>query len=216
MKSRKLVLILSIAVLLVTYYWLGTGYLKERGRNSTLATDIDDISLLLADIPTPAADLQERLDTVQAELNAAQTTLPVAPNTTEIVNTILQLADTTGIKIAPLDASSWTIETYNDYNVAVYRLNMAITGNSGQFLDFLDELERTDFPTLIVENTSINKEEEEIFLEDSISESSTWIQAELVIALYAQAPAAELEEATTESEEEAPELEEAIEFEEEA
>jgi hypothetical protein len=214
-KSRKLVLILSVAVLLVAYYWLGTGYLKERGRNSTLATDIDDISLLLADIPTPAADLQERLDTVQAELDAAQTALPVAPNTTEIVNSILQLADTTGIKIAPLAASSWTIETYHDYNVAVYRLNLAITGNSGQFLDFLDRLENGNSPTLIIENVSVHKEAEEIYLEDSISESSTRLQAELVIALYAQAPAAELEEVTTASEE-VLELEEVIEFEEEA
>ena len=157
----------------------------------------------------PAADLQERLDTVQAELDTAQHTLPVEPNTNEIINTILQLADTTGIKIAPLASSSWTVETYEGYNVAVYRLNLAITGKSGQFLDFLDRLENGDFPTLIIENSSVNKEEEEIYLEDCISESSTRIQAELVIALYARALAVAPKDATIESEE-------AIEFEEEA
>jgi hypothetical protein len=189
-KPRKLALILFITVLLAAYYWLGMGYLKERSRNNTLSADIDETTLLLADIPTPAADPQERLEAVQAELDAALKTLPAKSNTTEIINSILQLADSTGIKIIPLQTSPWAIETYDDYNVAVYQLNLAITGKSGRFLDFLDSLENGDFPTLVIENSSVNKADE-THLEDSLSESSTQIEAYLSIAIYAQAPAAE-------------------------
>jgi hypothetical protein len=189
-KSRKLVLILFIALLLVAYYWLGTGYLKERGKNNALSTDIADATLLLADIPTPAADLQERLNAVRAELDAAQNTLPAEPNTTGIINAILELADSTGIKVLPLLTSPWKIEPYDDYNVAVFRLNLAITGTSGRFLDFLDRLENGDFPTLVIEDASVNKVDES-YLDDSLSESSTRLEADLDIAIYARAPATE-------------------------
>lgn len=190
MKYKKIAIILVIAILLVAYYWLGTGYIKERRQNSTLSTDIDDTMLLLAEIPPIDPDLQERLDEVQNELELALNYFPLEPNTTVIINSILRTAEDIGIKAIPLFTKSWTVETLDDYNVNVFRLNLAVSGTSQQFSDFLYQLENGETPTMVIEYLTVNREEEASF-QESISESSIMILADLDITIYAQAPEAE-------------------------
>jgi hypothetical protein len=186
-KSRKIVLILVIAALLVAYYWLGTGYLKERRQNNTLSADITETMLLVAEIPPSDPDLRQRLEAVQAELDTASSTFPVEPNTTAIIKTILQTAENIGIKAIPLVTRPWAIETINDYDVSVFRLNLNVSGTSAQFSDFLYQLENGETPTMIIEYLTVNREDETSF-QESLAEGSTRIMADLDIAIFAQAP----------------------------
>jgi len=180
-------LVLVIATLLVVYYWLGTGYLKERRQNNALSADITETMLSLAEIPPSDPDLQQRLEEVQAKLDTTLSTFPAEPNTTAIINTILQTADGIGIKAIPLASRPWAIETINDYNVSVFRLNLAVSGTSVQFSDFLYQLENGETPTMIIEYLTVNKEDDSSF-QESLTEDSTRIVADLDIAIYAQAP----------------------------
>ena len=179
-------MILVIAALLVAYYWLGTGYLKERRQNSALSADIAETMLLLAEIPPQDPDLQQRLEEVQAELEIALNTFPAELNTTVIINTILQTAEDIGIKVIPLITRTWAIETFNDYDVSVFRLNLIVSGTSAQFSDFLERLENGYTQTMIIEYLTVNREDESSF-QESITESSVRIMADLDIAIYAQA-----------------------------
>ena len=185
-KSRKIVLILVIAALLVAYYWLGMGYLKERRQNNALSADITETMLLLAEIQTPDLGLQQRLEEVQAELDTVSKTFPDEPNMTAIINTILQTAEDIGIKAIPLSTRPWDIETINDYDVSVFRLNLTVSGTSEQFSDFLKQLENGGTQTMIIEYLTVNKEDETSF-QESLTESSVRIMADLDIAIYAQA-----------------------------
>lgn len=187
MKYRKTGLVLVIAILLVAYYWLGTGYLKERRQNSALSADITDTMLLLAEIPSVDPDLQERLDEVQNELELALNSFPLEPNTTVIINSILRTADDIGIKAIPLFTKSWVVEAFDEYNVNVFRLNLTVSGTSEQFSDFLYELENGETQTMVIEYLTVNRKEEEASFQESISESSIMILADLDIAIYAQA-----------------------------
>ena len=193
MKSKKIVLILVIAVLLVAYYWLGTGYLKERRQNNALSVDITKTVLSLVEIPPSDPNLQQRLEAVQAELDIALSTFPAEPNTTTIINNILQTAEDIGIIVIPLGTRSWAIETINNYDVAVFRLNLTLSGTSAQFSDFLEQLENGETQTMIIEHLAVNKEDE-VSYQESITESSARIFADLDIAIYAQAPNDEGEE----------------------
>ena len=187
MKSKKIVLILVIAVLLVAYYWLGTGYLKERRQNNALSADITETVLSLAEIPPSDPDLQQRLAEVQAELDATSSTFPAEPDTTAIIDTILQTAEDIGIKAIPLVTRSWAIETINDYDISVFRLNLTLSGTSTQFSDFQYQLENSETQTMIIEYLTVNKEDDTSF-QESLTEGSTRIMADLDIAIYAQAP----------------------------
>jgi hypothetical protein len=186
-KPRKLMITLLIIVLLVVYYMLGTGYLKLREENDTLASEITSVTGNLTQIPTPPADLEQRLTTAQADLDAAVNSFPIELNTTVIVNYILELADDIGVKVIPLVTQPWTIESYNDYNYSVFRLNVTVTGTSAQLVSFLRQLENGEVQTLIMVNLSVNKENEASAAE-SISEGTTQINASLDIAIYAQSP----------------------------
>jgi hypothetical protein len=192
-KSRKLLITLLIIVLLVVYYLLGTGYLKQRQENKALASEITSVTENLTQIPAPPADLKQKLAAAQADLDAVRNSFPAELNTTVIVNYILKLADDVGVKAIPLVTQPWTTESYGDYNYSVFRINVAITGTSAQLVSFLRQLENGEIETLIMENLSVNKENE-ISIKESISESVTRINSILDIAVYAQSPAAELEE----------------------
>lgn len=187
MKSRKIVLILIIAALLVAYYWLGMGYLKEKRQNNELSADITETMLSLAEIPPADPDVHQRFEEVQAELDTVSRTFPAEPNTTAIISAILQTAEDIGMKAIPLVTRPWGIETINDYDISVFRLNLNVSGTSGQFSDFLYQVENGETPTMIIEIFTVNKEDETTF-QESLTESSTRIMAELDIAIYAQAP----------------------------
>jgi hypothetical protein len=146
--------------------------------------------LSLAGIPPVDPELPERLEAVQNELDSALNYFPVEPDTTSIINYILQTAADIGIKAIPLFTRAWTLETFNDYNVSVFRLNLTVSGTSTQLSDFLYQLENGDTPTMVIENLTVNKENETSFHE-SISGSSTMILADLDIAIYARALEAE-------------------------
>jgi Tfp pilus assembly protein PilO len=186
-KSRNIVVIIVIAALLVAYYWLGTGYLQERRQNSTLSANISETMLALAALPKPDPDRQQRLEEVRAELDMALSIFPSEPNTTQIIDAILQTAEDIGLKAIPLVTRPWVTETIDDYPVAVFRLNLVATGTSAQFADFLDYLENGETETIVIEYLTIYREDETP-LQESLAESPARILADLDIAIYAQAP----------------------------
>ena len=186
MGTNKLLLVIVVGVVLVAYYILGTGYLKGQRENTALASGIDESSLLLMEILPPAGDLQERLESVLAELDIALNRLPAEPNTTVIINNILQLGENSGVKVIPLITQSWETEIFDDYDVSVFRFNLSVSGISSQFLDFFSRLENGEYETLIIENMQIFKEDYSSYFE-SISSGSVRIHADIQIAVYARA-----------------------------
>ncbi len=193
MKNRKLPIVLLVIVLVVVYYLLGTGYLKLRRGNEALASKITSVTGDLTQIAPPPADLDQRLAAAQADWDAARNAFPEKLNTTQIVNTVLELADDVGVKAIPLVTQPWTTESVNEHGYSVFRFNTAVTGTSEQLTSFLRQLENNGIKTLIMENLSVNKENESS-VKESISEGITRINASLEIAVYVQSPAAELEE----------------------
>jgi hypothetical protein len=195
-KKGKLLIILLIVALVVAYYLFGTGYLKLRQENEALASEITSVTGNLMQIPSPPADLEQRLAAAQAAFNATKNEFPEKLNTTQIVNTILELADDVGVKAIPLVTKSWTTESINQHDYSVFRFDVVIRGTSEQLAGFLRRLEHDEIETLVIENLSVNKENE-ASVKVSISKAATRINASLSIAVYAQSPVAEPEEKET-------------------
>lgn len=187
MTTNKLMLIIVIFVVLAAYYVLGTGYLKGQRENVALASGIDETSLLLMQIPSADSDLKERQEAVRAELESTLNSLPVNLNTTRIIDSILQLGETTGVKVIPVITQSWETESFDNYKVLVFRFNLSVSGIASQFLDFFSRLETGEFETLVIENLQIFKEDDSSYFE-SISSDSVLIYADIQIVVYAQAP----------------------------
>jgi len=195
-KKGKLLIILLIVALVVAYYLFGTGYLKLRQENEALASEITSVTGNLMLIPSPPADLEQRLAAAQAALSATKNAFPEKLNTTQIVNTILELADDVGVKAIPLVTQPWTTESINEHDYSVFRFDVVVRGTSEQLAGFLRRLEHDEIETLVIENLSVNKENE-ASVKVSISKAATRINASLSIAVYAQSPVAEPEEKET-------------------
>ena len=185
MKTRKLLITLLIVVLLAVYYILGTDYMKQSDEHDVLASQINEATRTLAQMPEPPDDLEPRLAAVRDNLDAARNSFPDRMSSTGIVNTILKLADSTGVKAIPLVTQPWITESIVDYDYSVFRLNLAITGTFAQLEGFLRELENGELQTLIVEDLSVAKVTEHSE-EGSVAEGTIPINASLNLAIYTQ------------------------------
>ena len=187
MKTRKLLSVLLCVVLLVAYYLLGTDYLKQRQEREVLASQITEAAQMLAQVPAPPADLEERLAATQASLEGVRNSFPEELNSTRVINTILKLADEVGVKAIPLITQPWAIESVNDYDYSVFRLNVAVTGTYTQLGSFLSQLENGELQTLTVESLRVIRLTESSGVE-SIPRDNIQVNASLDIAVHSQSP----------------------------
>lgn len=184
MRSKLLITILII-VLLVVYYLLGTGYMKQRQENDALTSLITDITQILGGMPELPQDLEQRLTAVQASLIAEQGAFLVRMSSTEVVDTILKLADDSDVKAIPLVTQPWSTQKVGDHSYDVFRLDVAVEGSFSQLLTFVAKLENGEFKTLLVEDLSVTG-----VAEQSEGETVSWgtmpVVASLNLAIYAR------------------------------
>ena len=177
---RKLLIVLLAAVLLAGYYFLGTGYLKQRQEQARLATGTAAAQQTLALVPTWPADLDLRLRDAMDAQAAAQKSLPVRMDTTQALNIILRLAEDCGVKAIPLATQPWTAEAIGGYEYSVFRLEMNVSGEFELVQSFLSRLETGEPGTLVLEYMRLTRP-------DGQPEGEP-VEAGLRVAIYARAP----------------------------
>jgi hypothetical protein len=111
-------------------------------------------------------------------------------NSTEVINTILKLADACKVKAIPLTTQAWSIESAGEYGYYVFRLDIAVEGSFSQLVSFLSNLENGELKTLIVKDLSVTRVMEQSG-EEAISKETTPVTASLSLAIYTQSPASE-------------------------
>ena len=179
----KLFITLLIIILLVVYYLLGTGYMKQQKEHEALTSQIADVTQTLREMPKPPQDLEQRLAAAQASLIAEQSAFPDKMNTTQVINSILELADNCEVKAIPLITQPWSIEEVGQHGYYVFRLNVAIEGSLSQLLTFVDELENSEFETLVVEGLKVTRVTEQ---PEETAEGTVPVTASLDLAIYAR------------------------------
>jgi len=186
----KLLIAILIIMLLVVYAYFGVGYINQQKEQKALASQITDVNRTLRQMPEPPHDLEQRLVAAQASLAAEQSAFPLKMNSTEIVDTILRLADDCGVKAIPLITQPWSIESIGEHGYHVLRLDIAVEGSFSQLVSFLSKLENGEFKTLIVEDLSVTRVTEQSEGE-TVTEGTIPVTASLDLAIYTQSPASE-------------------------
>ena len=183
--TSKLLFAVLITILLVVYAYLGIGYMKQSEEREALTSQINEAIEALREMPRPPQDLEQRLAAAQASLVAEQSIFPIKVNSTEVITTILELADDSGVKAVPLETQPWSIQDVEEHGYYVFRLNVAVEGSLSDFSSFVSKLENGRFRTLVVEDlsvTSVSKQSEE----ESVSEGTISVVASLDLAIYTQ------------------------------
>jgi len=182
-----LLIALLIIILLVVYYILGMDYMKQRRQNAVLASHLTSVSQSLAQVPEPPPDLEQRLADARASLAARQSAFPDKPNSTQLINTILHLADDCGVKAIPLVTSPWSREDTGEHGYYVFRLSIAAAGSYSQLVNFISKLENGQFETLIVEDLSVTRVSDRSEA-GGVVEGTIPVTASLDLAIYARPP----------------------------
>ena len=178
-----------MASLLVVYYLLGTGYLKQRSENEALTSQLADTKQALKQIPEPPADLKQRLAAANSRLDAARKYFPDMMSSTRIINNILRLAEESEVKAIPIVTQAWTTEPLNADSYSVFRIHIAVTGTFTQLVGFVDKLENGELKTLVMENIRVTRAAEEP--RGDSPEGTTAVNADLNVAIYTRSPNSE-------------------------
>jgi Tfp pilus assembly protein PilO len=184
MKTRNILVIILVVVLLVVCYLTLTDYLKQRNQKESLEAQIAAATGELALIPQSPADLEERLAAAQDALAAVKESFAIDTNDTRIVKRILEMAVASGVKAIPLSTQPWATETVSDQEYSVFRIELAVTGNYPQLVSFLNELENGEPETLIIEYLSVETIPGVSLLDDSVRDTLP-LNAKVKIAIYA-------------------------------
>jgi hypothetical protein len=180
-----------VLVLVGVYYVMVTDSFKQRQEYRAMASRLDEVAQILAQIPAFPTDLEERLNEAQRSYEAVRDSFPDQMNTTGVINAILALADDAGIKAIPLITQPWMPENINNQDYSVFRLSVTASGEFTRLVDFIDRLETGEPPTLVIESTLVDQATD-ITGEDE----SPPFEAKLEIAVYARSPAIEENEKT--------------------
>jgi hypothetical protein len=152
-KGRLLVTVFII-MMVMAYLILGISYLDQLGEHEALAFQIAEIKQTLTEIPQPAEDLEQQLADAQASQTAERSSFPREINTTELIDTILDVAEACGVKATPMLTQPWTTEIVGEHSYPVLRLTVDVEGSLSQLVAFTDQLENEGYTTLVMEELS--------------------------------------------------------------
>ncbi len=172
-----IVALLAVGGFLWTDY---TGQLKEQ---ELLKGQIADARQALAQIPALPQGLELRLAEAEATLAAEQNAFPVKMNSTELISSILKLADESGVKAVPLSTEPWSTQEVGQHDYQVFRLRVAALGSFSQLVSLVSKLENGEFGTLIVEKLAVSVVGQP---EESNTEEIIPVMASLDLAIYAR------------------------------
>lgn len=159
-KGRLLVTIFIIS-LVMAYFILGISYLNQLGEHEALAFQIAEVKQTISEIPQPAEDLEQQLAEAQASQTAEHRSFPRVINTTQLINTILGVAEDCGVKATPMVTQPWTTEIVGEHGYPVLRLTVDVEGDFYKLVAFVDQLEEEGYTTLVLEELTANRGTEE-------------------------------------------------------
>jgi Tfp pilus assembly protein PilO len=181
LKSKLILtfLIIAIVALLAVYFFLEMDYLKQCRGHEALTAQIKEATRTLDKTPQPPQDLEQRLAAAQASLAASQIDFPRDLNSTQVINSILKLADACHVRVIPLVTNPWSFEDIGE-GYHVFRLNMAVRGSFSQLTSFVSQLEKGEFGALVVEHLSVKRGTE------PVEGEAVPVTASLDLAIYTQ------------------------------
>jgi Tfp pilus assembly protein PilO len=149
--------IFLVVLLVIGLAYFGLGYRSERNGQKALITKMDDTNKMLSLIAVPPADLQQRLtDAQNANLAAKQNLLPTDVDTTQVIKSVLAVADESNVTVIPLNTDSWTNIAIEGTNYRVLTISLSVDGSFTDLASFINRFYGSDFPSLIVDTVSIH------------------------------------------------------------
>jgi hypothetical protein len=160
----KLLLGLLIIVVVVVAGVFAKGYFDDSVTAATLKTKIDSDSKNLTTLTTSSSslagdisDLKAKQAKIRAAIDNEITVVPDRINTNDIIRSLLTASQKFDCTIVPLTSTDWTSTKIMEGNYWVYHSQIKISGTQPQIINFLNYVQRSLYPTLVIEKLDMQQ-----------------------------------------------------------
>jgi len=159
MLIKRITIAVLTLMLLVAFMRWGTEYIQAYVTDSSnpektaLVKEIDMVNKTVAKIPKKDTQLTLRLAELEKELEAEGKTIPVSMDSTYVIDSVLELANSCNVSVTPLQTNDWSMKSEH---YMVYTLQIQVEGKYDQIADFINRLENELFNNLIIISMDIS------------------------------------------------------------
>lgn len=159
-KTTKPFMIISFLIIgaaLIIYVFFGTTYTKAQQEQDDINFQIDQLwPMVQQGIPAPSDDQEKRLTAAQSKLDEQRAAFPTKMGSTEIMETLLHLAQQNNVSLALQTqiTSSGSTES-SKYHMLYFTVQA--TGSFNGLLAFVGQLEEGPIQTLSIEQINLSQ-----------------------------------------------------------
>ena len=155
--STKSVLTVVHIVIVIASITLWVNHFGKRSQADSLITEITRINEETKQLVTPPDYLDREIKLARAALAAATDNFPVSLNRNQVMDFLLDMADSCGVQVIPLVSEDWSDEEAGvSYHVLGF--NGTITGSMNDIANFIYELQNSSYETLTIRNVAITNQ----------------------------------------------------------
>ena len=133
------------------------------------------------------SDFTKSLADAQAAIAAEKEKMPVKMNSNEIVRKVMLTGGTANVTVIPLSTDEWAAAKVDKGSYFVFKMNIEISGEQEQVVEFIKRLQSDLYPTLVIESVNIKKNLPPASpVATPIPVTTGGITAELRLAVYAR------------------------------
>jgi hypothetical protein len=155
-QTRRLTIVLVLLLAAAFVYLLGD-FSQQIKKQAVYVERIANQEMALANLPEISADLDLRLAEISAaSTNALQAVSNNSLNTTNILESLLILADSQQLEVTPLTADNWTQKTVGVSTYKILPVELQIQGQLSGLINFMEQINNVaKYPYLITESIAI-------------------------------------------------------------
>jgi len=185
--KRRLLSITSIlavilVVIVVANIVVWANHLNKRSQVNSLTDELAVINEDIQQMTIPPENLEAEIESARAAVSAATEDFPVSVNRNEVMDFILDIADSCGVRIIPLVSEGWSDEEAG----ASYRVlgfSGTVTGSIADTTKFIYELQNSRYKTLAITDITITSQPR-LYPDNPTYRNDIPVSVSLSIAVY--------------------------------
>jgi hypothetical protein len=155
--SIKSVLAVALVALVITNIVVWVNHHNKRSEADSLRAEIISINEEIQQMTLPENDLEEAIESTKEALTAATENFPISLNRNEVMDFILDIAESCGVQVMPLVSEGWSDEEAGTaYRVLGF--NGTVTGSMNEITNFIYELQNSSYETLTIRDVIITSQ----------------------------------------------------------
>jgi len=138
--------------MVIALAYLAVDYNRQQKRQAAYNFQIESSIYSLSVLPEPPPDLDKQLAEIDAAGEAALEALSASSvNSTEVINTLMTLADACSLQVTPVTTDSWLNRQVGGHNYEILPVKFQVQGSMPSLIEYIKSIEQPQqYPYLVI------------------------------------------------------------------